>query len=262
MKVFIYLFFLLNTAAIVDAKILTQSIEYKTRGTTMKGYLAYEDSITQKRPGILVVHEWWGHNDYVRMRARLLAKLGYTAFAIDMYGSGKIADHPKKAGEYMQTAFKQWKVSKARFNEALKILRAHKTVDPTKVASIGYCFGGAVSLRMARSGADLNGVVVFHSALPLEPPVSPGKIKAAVLVINGSEDAFLQSETVASFMKEMYEANADLTYINLAGVKHSYTNPKADEFNNKFNIRNLEYNKYADERSWLEMQHFFNRIFN
>ena len=262
MNFFFFLFFLLNAVTIAEAKIFTKLVQYKTEGVTMNGYIAYEDSSPKKRAGILVVHEWWGHNEYARMRARSLAKLGYTAFAIDMYGNGKTANHPKKAGEYMQASFKNWGTSKARFNKALEILRAHKTVDPEKIASIGYCFGGTVSLKMALSGAELDGVVAFHSALPLQPPVSQGKIKTSLLVINGSEDAFLKPRTAASFIKGIHEANIDLTYINLKGIKHSYTNPKADEFNEKFKIGNLKYDKQADERSWLTMQQFFKRIFN
>ena len=191
----------------------------------------------------------------------MLAELGYTAFAVDMYGDGKLANHPKKAGEFMQAAFKDFAATKEKFEEAMKILRAHKTVDSGRIAAIGYCFGGAVSLRMARRGADLNGVVAFHSALPLEPPMSKGKVTTSILIANGSEDTFLALDTVAKFVREMMEANADFTYLNLKGVKHSYTNPKADELSKKFNIPNLKYDKTADERSWQAMQQLFNRIF-
>lgn len=256
----LYLVFIFITST-VNAKVQTQEITYNGGGSKLKGYLAYNDSFSEKRPGILVIHEWWGHNKYARNRARKLAGLGYTALAVDMYGNGTVASHPKKAGELMREAFKNWDRSKTRFNAALKVLQEHKTVDPSKIASIGYCFGGAVSLRMARGGADLVGAVAFHGSLPLEPMIKKGSLKASVLIINGSEDSFLKADTVALFMRQMYEANVDLIYINLKGVKHSYTNPDANKLSQKFNIPNLVYDKLADDRSWQEMQQFFTRIF-
>ena len=162
----------------------------------------------------------------------------------------------------MNAAFKDWKTSQARFNKAKEILQAHETVDSTRIGAIGFCFGGAVSIRMIRGGADLDGIVAFHSSLPLEPPIIKGKVKASILVINGSEDSFLNPESVGSFAKEMVAGNMDFSYLSLAGIKHSFTNKQADEFNKAFNIPNLEYNKQADEQSWSEMQRFFKRIFN
>ena len=262
MRIYFAFLFLLNITAVANANIKSEEINYTSNGISMKGFLIYNDFIKIKRPGILVVHEWWGHNEYSRVRAKMLAKIGYTAFAIDMYGDGKTASHPKLANKYMQKIFENWDESKKRFLKAMKILRAHKTVDPEKIAAIGYCFGGAVAIKMARSGADLNGVVAFHSSLPLEPIVTKGKIKAAILVANGSKDSFLNSKDVASFMKQMYEANADLTYLNLTGIRHSYTNPMADELSKNFNIPNLKYNEKADKRSWMEMIRFFDRILN
>jgi dienelactone hydrolase len=251
-----------NSNIQTNGGIQTQEIEYSSGGTTLKGYLAWDDSVKGKRPGILVVHEWWGHNEHARDRARMLAELGYTALAVDMYGNGKLADHPKKAGEFMNAAFKDWEGSQAKFNAAKNLLQSHATVDPERIAAIGFCFGGAVSLRMARGGADLDAVVAFHSALPLDPPVSPGQVKAAVLVINGADDGFLDPKTVASFKKEMAAATEDFKYVSLEGVKHSYTNKQADEFSKKFNIPALEYNKEADERAWSAMQDLFKRVFS
>ena len=262
MKRFIQLVFIaiLGLATTAQAEIQTQEIEYTQGGTTLKGYLAYDSSIKGKRPGILVVHEWWGHNEHARDRARMLAEIGYTALAVDMYGDGKLADHPKKAGEFMNAAFNDWEASQARFNKAKEVLQSHKTVDAERIGAIGFCFGGAVSIRMARGGADLDGVVAFHSSLPLQPAVT--NMKASVLVINGSQDAFLKPETVASFSSQMMVGNVDFTYMNLQGVKHSFTNKQADEFRKKFDIGALEYNKKADERSWAAMQKFFQRVFN
>jgi dienelactone hydrolase len=192
----------------------------------------------------------------------MLAGLGYTALAVDMYGDGKLADHPQKAGEYMEAALKDWEGSKARFNAARQLLESHETVAAGKIGAIGFCYGGGVSMRMARDGADLAGVVAFHSALPAEPPVTKNKVTTPILVINGSDDGFIKPESIGAFMKEMVEANADVTYMSLAGVKHSFTNPQADEFRNKFNLPVLSYNKEADARAWSAMQSFFKRVFS
>ncbi len=250
-----------NSNIQTNGGVQTKEIEYSSGGTTLKGYLAYDDSIKGKRPGVLVVHEWWGHNEHARDRARMLAKLGYTALAVDMYGDGKLADHPEKAGEFMNAAFKDWEGSQAKFNAAKKLLQDHATVDPERIGAIGFCFGGAVSLRMARGGADLDAVVAFHSALPLDPPVSPGQVKAAVLVINGADDGFLDPKTVTSFKEEMAAATEDFKYVSLEGVKHSYTNKQADEFSKKFKMDNLAYNKKGDEKAWSAMQDLFKRVF-
>ncbi len=178
-----------------------------------------------------------------------------------MYGDGKLADHPDKAGEFMNAAFKNWEASKARFREAKKILQSHETVDAEKIGAIGFCFGGAVSIRMARGGEDLKGVVAFHSSLPNQPPIDKGKMSASILVINGAEDSFLASDKVASFVKEMVDANTDFIYMSLKGVRHSFTNPMADEFSKKFNLPALKYDKQADKKSWRAMDRFFQRVF-
>ena len=262
MKSFLQWMFIsiISFASVAHAEILTQEIDYTQNGTTLKGYLTYDNAIQGKRPGILVVHEWWGHNEHARDRARKLAKIGYTALAVDMYGNGKLADHPKKAGEFMNAAFKDWETSQARFNKAREVLQSHKTVDAERIGAIGFCFGGAVSIRMARGGADLDGIVAFHSSLPLEPAIT--NMKASVLVINGSQDPFLKPESVGSFSSQMMAGNVDFTYLNLPGVKHSFTNKQADEFRKKFDIGALEYNKQADERSWAAMHKFFQRVFH
>ena len=261
MKIIMSFIFILSFAVSAQAQIVSKEIEYVAGGVTMNGHLSFDNSILKKRPGILVVHEWWCHNNHARVKARMLAAMGYTALAVDMYGEGKIADHPKKAGELMNAAFKNWDASKLRFEKAIDIIKSHKTVDSNRIASIGYCFGGAVSLRMAREGVDLDGVAAFHSALPLEPKIQKGAVKTAIMVANGSEDAFLKPETVSTFTGEMMSAGVDMVYINLRGIRHSYTNPQADEFSKKFNIPNLAYDKTADRRTWVALQRFFDRIF-
>jgi dienelactone hydrolase len=250
-----------NSDVQTSGGIQTQEIDYSSGDTTLKGYLAWDGSVKGKRPGILVVHEWWGHNEHARERARMLAELGYTALAVDMYGDGKSADHPEKAGEFMNAAFKDWEGSQAKFNAAKNLLQSHATVDPERIASIGFCFGGTVSLRMAREGADLDAVVAFHAGLPTDS-VAPGKVKAAVLVLNGSDDAWLDPKVVASFKKEMSASVKDFKYITLEGAKHAFTNKQAGEFSKKFNIPNLEYNKEADQKAWSAMQDLFKRVFS
>lgn len=262
-KIFVFsIVYFFSFLILANAGVKTEEIAYNYNDTKLKGYLAFDDSQLGKRPGILVVHEWWGHNDHARNRATMLAEAGYTALALDMYGDGKLANHPKKAAEFMSAAFSNWSESQARYDKAMGVLKSHKTVDSTRIGSIGFCFGGAVSIKMARGGADLKGIVAFHSALPAEPVITKNSMKSAVLVINGSEDGFLKPEAVASFSQDMFKANVDFTYINLKGVRHSFTNPQADEFSKKFNIGALKYNKMADEQAWAAMLKFFKRVFD
>jgi dienelactone hydrolase len=244
----------------VCAKVHSEVVNYQIAGHPFQGYISFDDAISGKRPGILVVHEWWGHNAYVRKRADMLAKLGYTAFALDMYGTGKLATHPDDAKKFMQTALSDTKALEARFNEAKRILMKHMTVDPNKIAAIGYCFGGGTVLHMARIGTDLAGVVSFHGSLTTEKPAQPGQIKAKLLVLNGAEDPFITPEQVAGFKQEMKSAGADLEFVDYPGVKHSFTNPDADEYGHRFNMP-LVYNAKADSDSWQRMQQFFKQIF-
>ena len=249
-----------NSQVQSNGGIQTKEITYSSGGTTLKGYLAWDGAVKGKRPGVLVVHEWWGHNEHARERARMLAELGYTALAVDMYGDGKTADHPKKAGELMNAAMKDWDGSMARFRAARQVLQNHETVDSERIASIGFCFGGTVSLRMARAGEDLDAVVAFHAGLPTDS-AAPGSVKAAVLVVNGSEDVWLDPKVVATFKEEMTAAAKDFQYITIAGAKHGYTNKQADEFGKKFQIDNLQYNAEADKQAWTAMQDLFKRVF-
>lgn len=237
-----------------------QEVEYTDNETTMKGYLVYDASIKEKRPGILVVHEWWGQNEYARRRARMLAKMGYTALAIDMYGKGKQASHPEDAGKFATQVMQNMTTAKARFMAALDLLKSQQTVDPDKIAAIGYCFGGGVVLQMARLGVDLDGVVSFHGSIATDTPTQPGQVVAKILVCNGADDPFVKPEQIAAFKKEMDDAKVDYQFISYEGAKHSFTNPQADTLGAKFNLP-LAYSKQADEESWTEMQKFFNKIF-
>jgi len=241
------------------AAVVTREVDYTADGTTLKGYLAYDDAVKGARPGVLVVHEWWGMNDYARRRARMLAGLGYTAFALDMYGDGRQAHHPDDAGKFSSAVMKDQALARARFNAALEVLRKDKTVDPGRVAAIGYCFGGGVVLQMARYGTDLAGVVSFHGSLSPVSPAEPGAIKAKILVLTGADDPFVPAEQVEQFKQEMDAAKADYRVIAYPGARHSFTNPDADKFGKEFNLP-LAYDKAADAASWQEMQDFFRQI--
>src|SRR5512143_934897 len=165
------------------AKVTGKDVEYTAGGVTLKGYLAYDTAKKGKSPGVLVVHEWWGLNDYARERARMLARLGYTALAVDMYGEGKTATHPDDAGKFSSELMQNFDTAKARFLAAEDFLKMQPTVDPGRIAAIGYCFGGGVVLNMARQGADLKGVASFHGSLAAVKPAQPGVAKAKILVL-------------------------------------------------------------------------------
>ncbi|MBE9502986.1 MAG: dienelactone hydrolase family protein [Proteobacteria bacterium] len=244
----------------VYAAIQAEEVMYDAEGVTLKGYLAYDDSLKKKRPGVLVVHEWWGHNDYARKRARMLAELGYTALAVDMYGDGKQAAHPEEAGKFSSEVMKNMASAKARFMAALESLKRHKTTDSSKVAAIGYCFGGGVVLHMARLGIDLDGVVSFHGSYATNIPAKKGKVKAAILVCHGAEDKFVTPEQITAFKKEMKEAEVNFRFLSYKNALHSFTNPEADSFARRFKLP-LAYNAEADQQSWTDMQSFFKVIF-
>ncbi|MDH5572293.1 MAG: dienelactone hydrolase family protein [Gammaproteobacteria bacterium] len=248
--------FTLNT----QAEIQTREITYRIGENKFTGFMAYDDAIKEKRPGILVVHEWWGHNDYARHRATMLAKLGYTAFALDMYGTGKQADHPDDAKKFMQAVIKDMPEAEKRFNTAHEILRLHRTVDSSKTAAIGYCFGGGIVLNMARAGADLDGVVSFHGSLGTQTPAQAGKVKTRIRVFNGAADPFVPQEQIDAITAEMKQAQVDFIIKNYPGAKHSFTNPDADSFGKRFNMP-LEYNQQADDDSWQLTLNFFKEIF-
>lgn len=250
---------LLLVLAPLQADVVGKAVTYTADGTVMNGYLAWDNATDSKRPGILVVHEWWGHNDYARKRAEMLAKLGYTALAVDMYGDGKTAGHPEDAGKFAGAVRKNLDLMQARFNAARTYLNSHPTVDPEKNAAIGYCFGGSVVLSMARAGADLDGVVSFHGSLGGLPPVND-TITAKVLVANGADDSFISAESIAVFRDDMDVAGADYTFIDYPGAKHSFTNPGATRVGEQFGLP-LEYNAAADKASWQAMLDFFNTLF-
>lgn len=242
------------------AALQTREVSYSSGGTDMRGYLVFDDGSEGRRPGILVVHEWWGLNDYARKRAEMLAGLGYTALAVDMYGGGKTTDHPDEAGKFSAAVKKNLVDARDRFRAAMQVLKDENTVDRNKIAAIGYCFGGGMVLEMARAGFDLDGVVSFHGSLATDNPAQPGEVKTRILVFNGEEDPFIKADDIMAFKKEMESAGVDYRFVNYPGVKHSFTNPEADKFGREFGLP-LEYNQNADEKSWHDMQDFFKEIF-
>jgi len=246
--------------ASAKSKIERKTVEYRAGGVVMKGYLAYDSTVKGKRPGILVVHEWWGLNDYARKRARMLAALGYTALAVDMYGEGKQATHPDDAAKFSSELMKNFGAAKARFMAAMAFLKQQPSVDPEEIAAIGYCFGGGIVLNMARQGVDLKGAVSFHGSLIAVKPAEPGSVKAKILVLHGGEDKFTTPEQIAAFKKEMNAAGADFRFIVYPGATHSFTNPEADVYAKKFHIP-IAYNASADKKSWAEMKEFLHMIF-
>lgn len=254
---------LLTLGGLSQAAIKTQEIPYRsTDGTQLIGYYAYDDALQGPRPGIVVVHEWWGLNDYAKRRARDLAALGYSALAIDMYGQGKHTEHPADAMAFMQAALKDSAAASARFNAGLELLKQQPQTDPQKLAAIGYCFGGKIVLDAARQGLPLAGVVSFHGALATATPATPGSVKAKILVEHGAQDSMVTADNVTTFKTEMDKAGADYRFVSLEGAKHGFSNPDADRLSHgEHGGPDIGYNKAADERSWADMQAFFKKLF-
>jgi dienelactone hydrolase len=238
-------------------RIETREFTYTQGKTALKGFIAWGAGVTGKRPGVLVVHEWWGHNEHARNQAKRLAEAGYVGMAIDMYGDGKVTSHPDSAQAFVTEATKSAPVMAERFQAALAQLKLDPHVDSTKVAAIGYCFGGAVVLSMARSGLPLAAVASFHGALAGLAPVAAGKLRARILVQTGEADPMVPAAQVEQFRKEMTAAGARFQIISYPGVKHSFTNPNADHVG----MDGLGYNADADAKSWAELVKFFGEVF-
>ena len=249
-----------SVAGSANAEIISKEIDYQQGDTIMKGMIAYDDSLEGKRPGVLIVHEWWGHNKHARDKARKLAEAGYVGFAIDMYGDGKTADHPDDAGKFSSAVASNMPLAKARFEAAMDTLKTQDNVDADKLAAMGYCFGGGVVLNMARMGVELKGVSSFHGSIATENPAKKGDIKASVRVFNGAADPFVKAEQIEALKAEMKNAGVDFEFVNYPGVKHSFTNPEADAKGKKFGLP-LEYNAEADRDSWQKNLEFLKEIF-
>lgn len=238
-------------------KIQHSEIEYKSGKTTMKGYMAYPaDTSGKLLPGVLVVHEWWGQNAYARKRADMLAAQGYVALALDMYGEGKQASHPKDAMAFSSAVFKNLKVAKQRFNAALQTLKANPRVDKNKIAAIGYCFGGGVVLTMARMGVDIQAVASFHGTLKSPIKAKKGAFKGDVYIFNGAADPFVRPKDLSNIEKEFKKAGIPLKVKNYDGAQHAFTNPGATKLGKEFGLP-LSYNQAADEDSWQTLLKWF-----
>ena len=239
------------------AAVKTEVIEYKDGDKTLKGFLAYDDAIKEKRPGVLVVHEWWGLDDYARMRAEMIAKLGYVAFCPDMYGNGKVAEHPKEAGEMAGIVRMNVKAWRARGEAGLKVLAAQPQTDTTKLAAIGYCFGGSTALQLAYAGSDLKAVVTFHAALPTPSEDEAKAIKGKVLICHGAADTFIVPKMISAFKTKMDVAKVPMQFESYPGAVHSFTVKGAD----KKEIPGMAYDADADQKSWDSMQKLFKEVF-
>lgn len=255
------LLILIFSVSSVLAEIVSKDVEYKSGDTTLKGYIAYDNAKEGKRPGVIVVHEWWGHNDYARSRANQLAELGYVGLAVDMYGDGKTADHPDNASAFMNEALSNMDEFQKKFEAGVELLKSQEQTDPEKIAAIGYCFGGKTVLEMARAGVDLDGVVSFHGFFATENPAKKETVKANILVFHGKDDPFVPQEQFDAFKKEMEESGVDYQIVVYPGVKHSFTNPGATEVGTKFELP-LVYDENADKASWAQTQEFFKTIFS
>ncbi|UCF21123.1 MAG: dienelactone hydrolase family protein [Gemmatimonadota bacterium] len=240
-----------------EAQVQTREIDYQYGDEPLQGFIAWDAAMAEKRPGVLVVHEWWGHNQHARNQARRLAEAGYVGFALDMYGKGKLATHPEDAQAMAMEATRDPAVTAGRFNAALERLKQDPHVDPERIAAIGYCFGGAVVLTFARAGADLDAVASVHGGMPEPAAVDSGAVKARILVLTGGADPLVPPERVAAFADEMRAAGVDIEVISYPGVRHSFTNPEAGQLG----IDALAYDAEADRRSWAAILEMLEEVF-
>jgi dienelactone hydrolase len=257
MKQLFYTLMLMITTGSTRAAIHAEAVEYHQGDATLEGWLAYDDALTGKRPGVLVVHQWKGLGDYEKKRAEMLAQLGYVAFCADIYGKGvrpqTTADAGAQAGKYKSDRA----LLRLRVNAGLDTLRHNDRVDSRRVAAIGYCFGGTAVLELARSGADLAGVVSFHGGLDSPAPADGRNIKCKILACHGADDPFEKPADLAAFQAELRDAGVDWRLYQYGGAVHSFTDWTADG-----SLPGAKYNERADHRSWADMKQFFAEIFN
>ena len=243
------------------AAVKEEPVTYKDGETTMKGAVVYDDARQDKRPGIVMVHEWWGITKHIHNEAHEYARQGYTVFIADMFGDGKTADNPKDAGALLGSVMKNPQVMESRFNAARAELARHPSVDPARIGAVGYCFGGAVVLNMARAGADLGAVAGFHASLGLNTPApAPGTVKARILVLNGADDPFVKKEQYTTFEHDLDAANANYRVIQYPGAVHAFTNPEATALGEKFKLP-LRYDAKANEQAQAEALKLFAEVF-
>ena len=257
MRKLFLLLILLCLAVSAEAAVKTKIVEYKQGDAVLEGYLAWDDAKSVRRPGVLIVHEWTGVNDHMKQRAEMLAKLGYVAFAADIYGKGirpsAQPDAAKTAGIYKSDR----PLMRARAQAGLETLKKQKYVDPQRIAAIGYCFGGTTVLELARDGGDVKGVISFHGGLNTPTPQDARNIKGKVMALHGADDPFVKPDEVAAFQEEMRSAKVDWQFVSYGNAVHSFTNKAAGSDNSK----GAAYNEKADQRSWEAMKAFFAEIF-
>ncbi|HEV7867944.1 MAG TPA: dienelactone hydrolase family protein [Chthoniobacteraceae bacterium] len=240
-----------------QARIKTETITYQDGDTPLEGFLAYDDEKTGARPGVLVVHDWGGLQDYAKRRATMLAELGYVAFAADIYGKGVRPSDPQESAKQAGSFKGDLPLLRKRVTLGFDQLLKQKNVDAQKTAAIGYCFGGTTVLELARSGAPVAAVVSFHGGLGTTMPAAPGAVKAKVLVCHGEDDPYVKPAEQAAFKEEMQKAKVDMQFVSYPGAVHSFTNPGAGNDKSKGNA----YQEEADKKSWAEMQAFFAKVF-
>lgn len=257
MKYLITILFAVFLASSAQAKIVTETVEYKDGDATLQGYLAYDDSAKGVRPGVVVFHEWWGLNDYIKSRARDMASLGYVAFAPDVYGKGVRPANAKDAGNEAGKYMSDRALLRSRANAGLKVLLSNKLVDPKRVAATGYCFGGAAALELARSGAPIAVTVTFHGSLDTPAPDDAKNIKGSVLALHGADDTYVTADKVLAFQQEMRNAGIDWHMVTYGGAVHGFTNPA----NGADPSKPVAYNEKADKRSWRAMRDFLAEVF-
>lgn len=258
MKQMLIALMMVLVAQSAQARLVTKSVEYREGAAVLEGYLAYDDAVKDKRPGVLVIHEWTGINSYIKKRTEQLAALGYVAFAADIYGKGVRPTTPEAAGkEAAKYRGKDRGLLRARAAAGLEALKACSLVDSGRLAVIGYCFGGTAALELARSGADLRGTVSFHGGLDTPNPADALKIRGKVLALHGADDPYVPPDQVAAFQQEMRLAKVDWEMVHYGGAVHAFTNPDSGNDNSK----GAAYNEKADRRSWAEMKRFFAEIF-
>lgn len=251
----------LFSAIPAEARVVTQSIVYKDGETVLEGFFAYDDAAHQPMPGVVVVHEWWGNNDYARKRAEQLAELGYAALAIDMYGQNVQGRNPEEAAKLSKPFRENRRLMQTRAIAGLDVLRAQPQVDKARLGAIGYCFGGTVALELARAGERLKGVVSFHGGLSAIERAEPARVKAQVLALNGGADPMVSQQERDNFVAEMKAAGVSFKMVDYPGATHAFTNPKATDIGKRFDIP-VAYNEGADRKSWEEMKKFFGRLFD
>jgi dienelactone hydrolase len=248
-----------TTTKNIPSKLKESMITYTLNGISYNGYIVYDQNKKGKRPAILVVHEWWGLNNYVKMRAKQLASLGYIAMAVDMYGNGKVAANPTEAKEITAPFYKDPQLGKIRLDAAIQKIKEFEQCDSTKIAAIGYCFGGALVLNSAKLGANLKGVVSFHGGLA-GVPANKDLLKASILVCHGGSDKFIPQTDIDNFKQQLDAIKAEYTFKIYPNSTHAFTNPESTKIGKEFNMP-IEYNAEADKNSWNDMKVFLNSLF-